>query len=106
MPDQPTATGQNMIIKNLNNILVALVITAVGGLFTWGINLSHTITEQKDLYDQTIVGLNGKIDGLQKELNDAESDILTNASGIEVVRDDLKTRIIHLEDLQNCQVKK
>ena len=101
--NQPTATGQNLIIRNLNNIFVALVITAVGGLFTWGINLSRTINEQKDQYDQTIVGLRGEINALQNEVNDDEKDIGDLQAKTESEHDDTRIRLTKIEDWEQFQ---
>ena len=98
MADIPTAEGQSKIIKYLNQILVSLVVIAVGGLFTWGVNLSRTINEQKDQYDQTIVGLRGEINALQNELNDNEKDIGDLQAKTESEHDDTRIRLTKLED--------
>lgn len=98
MPDAPTRENQSLIIKNLNNIFVSLVVIAVGGLFTWGVNLSRTINEQKDQYDQTIVGLRGEINALQNEVNDDEKDIQDLQAKTESEHDDTRIRLTKLED--------
>lgn len=107
MADIPTGTGQNLIIKNLQNILVALII----GLFTWVWNSSNTITklqdqqlsERKDAAAELAAvkaECDARIEAIQKELNGAESDILDLQQQGETQRDDLKGRVIRVEDWQ------
>jgi hypothetical protein len=101
MSEAPTKEGQNKIISALSQIWVWVVISVIGGLFTWGINLNRTITEQKDQYDQTITELHGQINSLQNELNDAEKDIADLQLRTEAAHDDTRVRLTHLEDWQS-----
>jgi peptidoglycan hydrolase CwlO-like protein len=98
MTEAPTKEGQNVIIKNLNNIFVAVVIASVGWLFTWGNTLSHNQSDQKDQYDQIIAELRGEIKELHNELDDAEKDIIDLQTKTESEHDDTKIRLTKIED--------
>ena len=94
MPEAPTKEGQNLIIANLNKIFMTMMAIALAGLFAWGQNMSHLLNIQQTENQR----LNDKIDGLQKEINDNEADILELQHTGEQQKDDIKTRIIKLED--------
>lgn len=98
MPELPTKEGQIKTNDTLNKIFVGIVLSTVTALFLWGQGLSRDLIEQKDTYDKTIAAMNGRMESMQKELNGAEGDISDLQTQTESSKDDLKSRIIHLED--------
>lgn len=96
MPEAPTKEGQNLIVANLNKIVMLIISLAIAGLFAWGNNLSKS----QSTYQTQIQQLNDRLESMQKEMNGNEGDISDLQSQTEASKDDLKSRIIHLEDWQ------
>jgi Ca2+/H+ antiporter len=102
MTDQPTGRGQNIIIKYLQQILLVAVISFGGYLFTLIMSMG---THQAEL-DKQLVLVEKEIQDLREDVNDDERLLEEFRQNQEDTKDNLKGRIIKLEDLNDCITKK
>lgn len=97
--NRPTGTGQNIIIKYLQQILIVAII----GFGSWLFNLIGKLQEENASKDNEITMLKEEIKTLQRDLLDDENDIDGLRNEIEDVKDNHNTRIVRLEDCKNCK---